>query len=347
MSSNMSSYSPSIIDRLMDWINRQRLPAWLIYLFLYLLFLLINQASSWLDGSAALGQFEILKFQVSIWPILTLAIINYLDRVAIAASEVFRPLWGDNDEAYNRKVFQLTNMPARPVWILIGLAPILVILSYALDLGIVNFADQTVRSLVAELIINTLGFPLFPIFVYHTIRQLSVVYQIQSDLGEIDLFNATPLYAFSVLTSRTGIAWVILLSTTVLFLFFSDASYGGSTPAMLIFFATTEVVLAIASFILPLLGLHAQMEKAKGKLIDEINRYMKTSISQMGSDLTTLDPDKASAKRDLVETIKVQQSYISALPTWPWKTDTLRGFLSVIFLPILITVIQQLIERLF
>lgn len=343
----MSSYSPSIIDQLMDWINRQRLPAWLIYLFLYLLFLLINQGASWLDGSAAIGQFEILKIQVSIWPILTLAIINYLDRLAITASEVFRPLWGDNDEEYNQKVFQLTHMPARPVWIFIVLGPILVLLSYALDLGIINFADRTVRSLAGELIINLIGFPLFPIFMYHTIRQLSIVYQIQSDLGEIDLFNSTPLYAFSVLTSRTGIAWVILLSTTVLFLLFSGAAYGGATPAMLIFFTSTEVMLAIASFILPLLGLHAQMEKAKGKLIDEINRYMKISISQMGNDLNILDPDKASAKRDLVETLNVQQRYVRELPTWPWKSDTFRGFLSVIFLPILITVIQQLIERLF
>jgi hypothetical protein len=347
MDSNISYYSPSIIDRLLDWINRQGFPAWLIYLFLYLLFLLINQGSAWLDGSAAIGQFEILKITVSIWPILTLAIINYLDRLAITASEVFRPLWADNDEEYNQKVFQLTHMPARPVWVLIGLGPTMVILSYTLDLGIVNFTDQTAWSLVSELIINTIGFPLFPIFAYHTFRQLSIVYQIHSNLGEIDLFNSTPLYAFSVLTSRTGIAWVILLSTTVLFLLFSSTTYGGSTPAMLIFFASTEVLLAIASFILPLLGLHAQMEKAKCTLIDEINVHMKTSISQMGSAFIKLDPETASAKRDLVETLKAQQSYISELPTWPWKTDTFRGFLSVIFLPILITVIQQLIEKLF
>lgn len=343
----MSYYSPSIIDRLLDWINRQKFPTWLIYLFLYLLFLLINQGSAWLDGSAAIGQFEILKIQVSIWPILTLAIIHYLDRLAITASEVFRPLWEDNDEEYNQKVFQLTHMPARPVWILIGLGPVMVILSYALDLGIVNFAYRTIQSLIAELIVNALGFPLFPIFVYHTIRQLSIVYQIQSDLGEIDLFRSTPLYAFSVLTSRTGIAWVILLSSTVLFSLFADDSYGGLSPAMFIVFAATEVLLAIASFILPLLGLHAQMEKAKGALIDEINVHMKTSISQMGNAFIKLDPETATAKRDLVETLKAQQSYISELPTWPWKTDTFRGFLSVIFLPILITVIQQLIEKLF
>jgi preprotein translocase subunit SecE len=75
--------------------------------------------------------------------------------------------------------------------------------------------------------------------------------------------------------------------------------------------------------------------------------YMKTSIDKMESELKILDPGKASAKRDLVETLKMQQSYVRELRTWPWKSETLRGFLSVIFLPILITVIQQLIERLF
>ena len=346
MSSNKSPYLPSIVDRLNSWINRQQLPAWFTYLVLYLLFLLVNQSFSWLEQTATIGQFELRKILTSIWPIMTLAIINYLDHLALAASKNFRTLVVDNDEDYSKKVFELTNMPARPVWILSVLGPILVILSYALDLGIVQFADRTTISLVAELFRFGLGLAPLPIFVFHTIRQMTIVSQIQSDLGEIDLFQSTPLYAFSVLTSRTGIAWVILLSTTVLFSLFSN-SYGGLSPTSFIAFASTEVVLAFASFVLPLLSLHAQMVKAKGLLIDEINMHIKTSISSMGSELETLDPQKASAKRDLVETLKAQQSYINALPTWPWKSDTLRGFLSVIFLPILITVVQQLIERLF
>jgi len=348
MPSKKSSYPPSIFDRINDWINRQRLPAWVIYIVFYLLYLFVNQGFSWLEQTAAMGQFEPRKIQTSIWPILVLAIINYLDGVALVASENFRPLRMDNEEDYNEQVYRLTNMPARPIWILVILVPVLVIASYAFDLGIVAFATSTPLSLVAELFRPGLGLPVFLVFVIHTIRQMVIVSQIQSGLGEIDLFNATPLYAFSVLTSRTGIAWVVLLSTTVLFSLYSGApNEGFSSQGVVISFVSIEVLLAVASFILPLLSLHAQMEKAKGRLIDEINIHMKTSIRKMGSELKLLDEAKASAKRDLVETLKMQQSYIREMPTWPWKSETLRGFLSIIFLPIFITVIQQLIERLF
>lgn len=347
MSSKISPYSPSFIDRINDWINRQRYPTWLLYLVFYLLFLLVNQGFSWFEQTAAMGQFTLRKVLTSIWPILTLAIINYLDRLALIASEDFRPLRKDDDEDYNEEVFQLINMPSRPIWVITAIGPILVILSYFLELGIVNFSSRTTLSLVAEFFRFGLAIAPFPIFVFHTVRQMTIVSQMQTDLSEIDLFKSTPLYAFSVLTSRTGIAWVILLSTTVLYSFFSGTTYGGLPPFMFIVFASAEVLLAFASFILPLISLHAQMEKAKGRLIDEINMHMKTSISKMESELKILDTGKASAKRDLVETLKMQQSYVSDLPTWPWKSETLRGFLSVIFLPVLITVIQQLLERLF
>ncbi|MEJ2512530.1 MAG: hypothetical protein P8Y72_13150 [Anaerolineales bacterium] len=322
------------------------MPAWLIYVALYLVYLIIDQSFAWLEQTTAVGQFELRRVLISIWPTLTLVILNYLDRVALAASKEFRPLRVD-DEDYSEKVFRLTNMPSGSVWILTAIGPILVILSYSFDLEIVKFADRTTISLVAELVRNVIGLTLFLVFVFHTIRQMTIVSQMQSDLTEIDLFNSTPLYAFSILTSRTGIAWVFLLSTSLTFLYLSGTAYAGVSTALIITFITSEIMLALASFILPLVSLHAQMEKAKGRLIDEINMYMKTSIDKMESELKILDPGKASAKRDLVETLKMQQSYVRELRTWPWKSETLRGFLSVIFLPILITVIQQLIERLF
>lgn len=342
---NESPFVPSIIDRINDWIYRKRLPAWSIFFIFYLLFLFINQGFLWIEGAAAFGEFDVREIQVSIWPIMALAMIYYLDRVALTAAENFRPLIKTDHDAYNKKIFQLTNMPARPVWMLFPIGPLMVILKYFFDFGLVVFATRTIFSFLVELITFGITFPLFPIFIYHTIRQLNIVSEIQSDLGEIDLFQSTPLYSFSVLTARTGIAWIITLSTTILYtIFFNDTQNGAST-SFIIAFTSIEVVLALASFILPLLSLHGQMEKAKGFLIDEINHHIKNSISQMGNELEILDPEKASAKRDLVETLKAQHSYVSELPTWPWRSATLRGFLSVIFLPVLLMVIQQLIEN--
>ncbi|HKJ28373.1 MAG TPA: hypothetical protein VJ965_12090 [Anaerolineales bacterium] len=347
MITNKPPFSPSIIDRINDWVNRKKLPAWLIFFIFYLLFLLINQGSSWIEGTAAFWTFAVRKIQVSIWPVMALAMIYYLDRVALTAAENFRPLIKTDEEVYNKKIFQLTNMPARPVWMLFPIGPLMVILKYFFDFGFVVFENRTITAFLWKLIMTGITFPLFPIFIYHTIRQLNIVSQIQSDLGEIDLFRSTPLYSFSVLTARTGIAWIITLSTTVLYtIFFNDPQSGAST-SFIIAFTTIEVVLALASFILPLVSLHTKMEKAKGFLLDEINQHIKNSIRLMGNELEALDPGKASAQRDLVETLRAQHSYVRQLPTWPWRSTTFRGFLSVIFLPVLLMVIQQLIENLF
>ena len=345
--SDPSRYSPSIVDRINAWVDNVDLPNWFVFVGFYILFLLNNQGTAWLEGSAEFGQFELSKVQTSIWPVLTLALIKYLDRIAKAAALAFQPLRKHNIQEYKVQVFELLNMPARTVWILILFTPTLVLLSYILDLNFVSFHAKAPSSLFAEILSFGIGFSPFPIFVYHTLRQMKLVSLIHAELEDIDLFNSTPLYSFSVLTSRTGMAWVFLLSTTLLFTIITSDSFGYLPSTLFYSITLMEIALAVASFILPLISLHNKMENAKSLLIDGINVNMEEIIRKTGSQARKLNPSKAAVQYDLVQTIQAQHDYVSKLPTWPWNTDTLRAFLSVIILPILLSIIQTIIDRLF
>jgi hypothetical protein len=49
-------------------------------------------------------------------------------------------------------------------------------------------------------------------FIYHTIHQLRLVSHIYTSQAIVNLFDLSPLYAFSNLTSQTAIGFIIYLS---------------------------------------------------------------------------------------------------------------------------------------
>lgn len=73
--------------------------------------------------------------------------------------------------------------------------------------------------------------PFYAVLAYHTLRQLRLVASIHAMVKEINLFQLFPVDAFSSLTARTGLAFVLLIYYT--YFFFSSLNVRGSTPGFL------------------------------------------------------------------------------------------------------------------
>src|SRR5438874_3326668 len=85
-------YAPSWIDRLTDWVRRLPVPAWIFYLSVALVLVVIRTIAGWSDGSYPTGTFFPLHVLNAASGVYFLALMHYLDDRAGAALDAFRPV---------------------------------------------------------------------------------------------------------------------------------------------------------------------------------------------------------------------------------------------------------------
>jgi hypothetical protein len=110
--SNMP-YPPSVIDRFMTWIEGLPGPVWVYYLVLGVVLVLLVNGIQWLSGAQPFGTFDLYRTSVPIYPIASLALMHYLNRVARRALAVFRPALGASEAEETRLQYELTTYPSK------------------------------------------------------------------------------------------------------------------------------------------------------------------------------------------------------------------------------------------
>ena len=136
------------------------------------------------------------------------------------------------------------------------------------------------------------------------------------------------MYAFSVLTARTG-------SALVAFAYLSAATDPATftNPALI---TTTAVMLLVATgcFVLPLFGMHGRILVEKARLEAEAGEHLGRALKELNIRGRAGYDAGAGALTRVIEGLVIQRTMIRAIPTWPWRTETLRGFVSAVVLPI-------------
>jgi hypothetical protein len=116
-----------------------------------------------------------------------------------------------------------------------------------------TLAPTQLPQLIAALVTTAFTTAALLVLAYHTVRQLRIVSQLHAAARTINLFQPRLTYAFSRLTASTALGVLV-------FLYFDFVVNPPTTEtAALPCFALTaiSVVLAVAAFLLPLLGLLA------------------------------------------------------------------------------------------
>ena len=340
--SQIIPYPPSFIDRFMDFVKRLPIPYWLTYLVLFILESILVHVVAWIDGWLPAYTFSPLPLIFPLWLWTPLAMMTFLDRVSLEALSSFRPLLDVDEEQLNKLKYEFTVMPARGVifsgvfWVTVYI--LLTVLAYqAFYVGYGLGTTLSVVIFVAGLISFAIGSAIY----YHSFRQLRLVNRTVKMVQHFNLFQLDPVYAFSRVTSLIGVSWMIMLSLTLL-TFPIDLL---SAPVLAIL--VLQVGLAVAAFVLPLWFVHVRLLTEKRRLLGEINRRVEATIENLhhsidGNELSVMDPlNKA------VMSLNVERDMVNNIPTWPWRAGTLTGFLSALFLPIILFLIQLAIQKWF
>ena len=206
--------------------------------------------------------------------------------------------------------------------------------------------DQPSAILIAALVISVATDVLVLGLLAHTLHQLRVVTRVHRTSVRIDLFHLGPLYAFSTLTAWTGIGLIGLTVGLVAFL-------SAATGALLVIGASDLVLaaaifaVAIACFIVPLLGLHGRIVDAKDAQTAEVQTTLATLVAEVRARVASGDLEGAGRVKDAMLAAESSLAAVARISTWPWRTGTLRGFASAVVLPIALFLVYETVRRSF
>ena len=176
--------------------------------------------------------------------------------------------------------------------------------------------------------------------IFMTYRQLRLIRQTYAHADRLDLFRSGELYAFSGLTLRMGVGWLIVMYAGVLFY-----------PALvrnIPWTVTTGLVMAgiVVSFITTLFDIHKRIRTVKEDQLFEIDGRLQAAFSDLHRRIDSGDVEKLAPLREVMDALLVERGVVAKIPTWPWQPGTLAGFLAAVLLPLIGWGAQLLLQRL-
>jgi hypothetical protein len=334
-------YPPSLLDRFMNFVSRLPISYWLTYLVLFLLENLLVHAVAWIVGWLPAFHFIPILFSFPLWLWGPLALITHLNRVALEALVDFSPLLELDGQQLERLKVEITTMPTRNVIIsgLVWSIIYFVMISQGLEIAFtaLGLSISFTWFIVVE---GLFSFAIGSAIYYHSFRQLRLVNRTVKMIRQFNLFELGPIYSFARVTAQIGMAWIILLSLTLLLFPIKLASL----PLLAVL--ASQVVLAMAAFVLPLLFVNRRLVAEKRRLLVEHNRRLESTLKHLHRCLDEKKMEEASQLNGVVNALNLERNILTGIPTWPWRANTLTSFLSALGLPLVIFFIQLLIKKL-
>jgi hypothetical protein len=339
-------YPPSWVDRVIDWVRALPGPSWLFYLALGTVLILSEFVIKWIEGTYPVGTINPFHAMFAGVGVYAFGAMHYLDDYAERAIASFRPALTMSEREYAQLRYRLTTLPARTtgiltLFMLVAVAAILLLSSretaniYA-SLKLYTSPLSYVVEGIALLIWGATAGP----FIYHVYHQIQVIDLIYTRHTAINLFHLRPLYAFSKLSARTALILIFLIYPAFLI-----------SPRVLddpiIWVSSIGIsLIALCTFLGPLLGIHKILDAEK----DGLHREIATNIEEV---CTRIDRAIASGNLDNIEQMKIalealvtRQDRLENTPTWPWHVDTPRVIGTAFLVPVVLYVIQVVIDRL-
>jgi hypothetical protein len=336
-------YKPSWIDRFTNWIENLPIREWVFYLGLGIVLILTQIIFLWVDGgSQAEVLLPVIIFNGLAIPYI-LALIHLFDHQAVTALNTMRPALDLAETELDNFRYKLSYMPARMTLIAGLIMVALTVLIERLSITPIRYAaleQLPIFAIVYHIIDKTTAF-VFGVFIYHTIRQLTLVNTINLNHVRINLFNLGPLQAFPKLTGATAVGLIVGVYGWMLL--------NPDLSANPIFFGFTVLVtiLAVAVFVWPLIGVHTLMEREKERTLHDINLRFEVAFTKFNQRFQDEENSAIGRLNSTISSLEIQYNRIKTIPTWPWRPETARVTLTAIALPLILRILQFLVERAF
>jgi len=263
-------------------------------------------------------------------------LLTTLNRVAIETFDEFRPALGDPpaEEGYRRKLTSIRDRDA----IVAGIVAVVIVA--VMYYGFVPEVGTTLPVQIEAVAAPLWGATAFVlgVVVLHTITQLRLVSHLSEVARDVDIFRPAPINAFSRLTAVSALGLIAFVVAYMLY-----------TPDQPIAYIIQEVALllvAVASFLLPLRVMHSRLVTEKKRLLSDAQERLKKVLGRVHDAVDGNALGIAEQLDHSLTSVRAEIDVLEHLRTWPWSTATIRGFVSALLLPIGLIVFTQVIDRL-
>jgi hypothetical protein len=329
-------YPKSWVDHLEDVVARWPIPNWSFYALVFALGYAVATVLRLQSGVPLALSRQMLPPVFLIWIVYLLALTHHLDDIAVERLRRFRPALALSDAEFDELSYRLTTMPAVPTvvhglaWV--GVASVLVVRGWdtLLRLGYPPW----------EMVLTTLTYFVGGAIMYHSLRQLRIVTDLYNRVTNINLHNLEPLHAFPALTARTSLGWLALLVVTFELLPREVVVEGGFGVTWAV-----SILLAIAAFVVPLMGMHGQLDTAKHRALAEAGERLRGLMDEIHERIDKRQLEDIDGLNRAAAAVLAEQERVTKMSTWPWSAGTLRGFVTALLLPLLIKLGQELISQ--
>jgi hypothetical protein len=333
-------YPASEVDRFLAWVDRLHLPSSLFYLLFLAALIILFNGLAWIDGSRPFPAFDLYRSSVAVYPVASLALIQYLNRVANRALAAFRPALGVEDPEYRRLAYMLVTLPQRGTRITLALSLIFTASYITFTPYLATLFGQSPWIAAVESVVYVFCFGMIAVFIYHTIRQLRMVSLIHASATNVNLFRRTPLYAFSNLTAQTGISLLLMNYFGIL----TDPATFENVALIALTIGASFV--AILCFVLPLRGMHDRIAAEKNRLHAECSTRLERAIGDLYARADSEDLAEVEGLNQLMGSLVKTCEIIDKIPAWPWERETVVTFVSVFLLPFIVRLIAEIVDQL-
>ncbi len=331
-------YTPSWFDDFTNRVEQLPFPVPAFYLGLALLLVGIQILFQWQGWGGVFFGFPLI-YVVSL--AYHLAFMHYLDHVAAGALARIRPLLSVSDSEYETMRYCLTTLPPRPALLAGGCGAlygivILLVIPFSVQINDLHFVDNP-PSRLFNFVFTPVLFFVVGVMLYHAVHQLNVVRRIYESGIRIDLFALRPLYAFSRLSALTVVG--IGFSTYAWFLV---------SPVLLGFnllFFVLFILVALLTFLLPLRGVHRRLDEEKERLLAENGSRHRTLIDELHRQVDSGDLAGVDDINKTLTSLELERTTLERVSTWPWKPETPRALVAALLLPVVVWLLQWLLER--
>jgi len=337
--------SPTVTDRLLKLVDRMPGPASFWLTVFALLLLAVAHVWIWATGARPVGELEPEVIPPAVMLAYFLWLLNLLYRVADSSFDSFRPALGGTLETQERHRLELVSIPDRVAITTAGLTVIVLNVAYFGTIRPLR-PPLPVAVELASGVLYVLASAAIGLLSLCAVRQLRGVSRLGVLATSVDIFKPGPVNALSRLTAATAIGIIAFVAAYALTTGITvPTAEAGALPTFVVE-ETLMVVLAVASFVLPLRVMHGRLLEEKNDLLSAAQDRLKAILARLHQAVEANDLAHADQLNMTLSSVLAERELLVKLPTWPWSTGTFRSVASALLLPVVIFVITRLIDQL-
>jgi len=204
-----------------------------------------------------------------------------------------------------------------------------------------GFSQISLRNLLVLLEWAITAFLTFG-FAFRIIRLIVLIVRFYSGPLDINLFNLPQIYELSSVVSRAGmfllLLWYVNLPLNLNEFVLSSPVALGS--------ALLLALLPFGAFLAPQVILSRRLNRNKSDLTVEVTLQLDKSFAKLRDAVEDEDLEKIDLHRTAIDALISKLRYIESIPTWPWRLGAFRITITAVMLPVIVWLIQQVLDQL-